>query len=325
MAKKIQVGIIGTGIHGSRYANHITNDVTDTLVLSAISRRSQEGEKQASTWNCRYYKDWRELVQAKSVEAVIAVTTPNLNPQIGELCIREQKPLLLEKPLTTDYPSALRLVEAFEKKSLPLTIAQTLRFNSVINTLKQELPGMGDILAINACQRLEPSSHPWLKDPAVAGGGVIFHTAVHLFDALRHITGQEITSIRASSRRIYNPKLEDLVTAEIRCSKGAMGVVDVAKVSPARMGKLEFICEKGHLQGDQIHSTVQKIYGSQIENVQCPPPAPTIPPLLRDWHAYLCGKGINPVPGLEGLAAVKICHACRLATETGDWVSLSDF
>ncbi len=35
----MRIGIIGTGKHGSRYANHIVNDI-DGLELTAISRRS---------------------------------------------------------------------------------------------------------------------------------------------------------------------------------------------------------------------------------------------------------------------------------------------
>ena len=42
----MQIGVIGTGKHGSRYANHIVKDV-DGLTLAAISRRSPEGLDQA--------------------------------------------------------------------------------------------------------------------------------------------------------------------------------------------------------------------------------------------------------------------------------------
>ncbi len=69
---------------------------------------------------------------------------------------------------------------------------------------------MGRLLSVSASQRLEPSTS-WLEEPEIAGGGIIFHTAVHLFDALRFITGDEIATIRAVARNIYNPRLEDPV------------------------------------------------------------------------------------------------------------------
>ncbi|MFN2359369.1 MAG: Gfo/Idh/MocA family protein, partial [Desulfotignum sp.] len=108
----------------------------------------------------------------------------------GRLCAERKKPLLIEKPLTTDYYAAQELVDQFERKSLPLTVAQTLRYNNVILSLRDNLLSMGRLFSLCATNRLEPSTMSWLVQPEIAGGGVIFHTAVHLFDALRFITGQ---------------------------------------------------------------------------------------------------------------------------------------
>ena len=163
---------------------------------------------------------------------------------------------------------------------------------------------------------------PWLEQPEIAGGGVIFHTAVHLFDALRFITGEEIIKIRAVARKIFNPRLEDMVVAEVILSNGCLGIVDTSKVSPARTGRYEFVCENGHLHGDQIHGTLQKIEGTNAIILPVEKPSPTILPLLEDWHTFVNGRGRNPIPGSEGLAAVKVCHACRKSVVTGQWVEI---
>jgi predicted dehydrogenase len=162
----------------------------------------------------------------------------------------------------------------------------------------------------------------WLEQPEIAGGGVIFHTAVHLFDALRFITGQEIVKIRAVARNIYNPQLEDLLIAEAVLSNGTLAIVDTSKVSPARACRYEFVCEKGQLHGDQVHGILQKIEGMSISNLPVKPPRPSLLPLLVDWYAFLHGNGKNPISGMEGLAAVKICHACRESIASGQWVDI---
>lgn len=319
---KIQIGIIGTGKHGSRYANHIVNDLGHCFQLAAISRRSAEAKEQAAVWNTTLYQDWRELVGSKQVDAVICVTTPNLNPEIGRFCAEQKKPLLIEKPLTTDYYAAQEFVDQFERMSVPLTVAQTLRYNNVILALRDNLLSMGRLFSLCATHRLEPSTMSWLEQPEIAGGGVIFHTAVHLFDALRFITGQEIVKIRAVARNIYNPQLEDLLIAEAVLSNGALAIVDTSKVSPARACRYEFVCEKGQLHGDQVHGILQKIEGMSIKNLLVNPPGPALLPLLVDWYAFLQGNGKNPISGSEGLAAVKICHACRESVASGQWVDI---
>lgn len=322
MVEQIRVGIIGTGKHGSRYAHHIVEDLQSCFKLVAISRRSIEGKEQGERWKARWIDDWRKLVEDTSVDAVITATTPNLNLEIAHLCADHKKPLLLEKPIATDYRVAKEIVDRFTEEQLGLTIGQTLRYNSVICALRDRFAEMGPLYSLFASQRLEPSSLDWLEDPEVAGGGVIFHTAVHMFDAIRFITGLEVVRIRGSVRSIFNQKLEDLLSAEIELSNGAIGILDTSKVSPARAGRYEFVCEQGHLQGDQIHGMLQKIIKTSIEELSVTPPGPALLPLLKDWYKFLTQKGINPIPATEGLAAVKICHACNMSVKTGGWVSL---
>lgn len=322
MGDPIGVGIIGTGKHGSRYAHHLVTDLPDRLRLTAISRRSPEAKDQADRWRTTLHRDWRDLVASKQVEAVISAVTPDLNPAIARACAESGKPLLMEKPLATDVASAQEIVATGRQAGVPLTVAQTLRYNSVIRGLQSQLPGMGRLFSLTASHRLEPSSLPWLEQPEIAGGGVILHTAVHIFDALRFVTGAEVVKIRASARRVFNPRLEDLLVAELELSNGCLGLIDSGKVSPARAGRYEFVCEQGQLQGDQVHGILEKIIGARMTSLPVAPPTPTILPLLQDWHAFLTRGRNNPIPGEEGLAAVKICHACRLSVVSGGWVNV---
>ncbi len=321
--KRWRIGIIGTGRHGSRYANHLTRDLKELAELTAISRQStDQGQEQARTWNTRFHADWRQLVADPAVEAVISVTTPNLNPAIAAACLEHQKPLLMEKPLAVNAAAAQTMVAGFTKAKLGLTVGQTLRYNPIILGLKQELAKVGAIHAFAATHHLEPSTLPWLADPETAGGGVIFHTAVHLFDALRFISGQELIRVRAASYQIHNPRLEDLFSAQIEMSGGLFGIVMAGKVGMARAGRYEFMGEAGLLQGDQVHGRLELVQGMTTTPLPHGPAGPAILPLLRDWLAFLEGEGENPIPGAEGLAAVMACEACRASAASGGWVSV---
>lgn len=318
----IGVGIIGLGIHGSRYARHIVEDV-EGLRLTAVCRRSEEGRRQARAWDACYYRDWQELIMAPEVEAVIAVTTPDLNLAIGRLCASLGKPLLAEKPLAVNTSQATELVAAFARKGLPLTVGQTLRFNATILALKELLPKAGQLFSFYANQRLEPSSHPWLEIPEIAGAGVVLHTAVHLFDALRFITGREVRRVRATMHHRHNPRLEDLFTALIEMDHDLVGTIDASKVGPARSGRFEFVGSQGQLAGDQVHGFVDFLVHNAIEPLARHQPVSTIIPLLRAWKTHLQGSGPNPIPGEEGLAAVRICEACRRSAQEDRWVDLA--
>lgn len=312
------VGIIGSGVHGSRYAAHIRADLPG-LRLVAVSRRSAAGARQAREWECAYHADWAELVADARVEAVIAAATPDLNPAIARACAAAGKALLVEKPLAITVADGEAMVAVMDSAGLPFTVAQTLRYNTVIRALRAELGRAGPLHAFSADQRLERSRHAWLEEPAVAGGGVILHTAVHLFDALRFVTGREVRRVRALTRRRYNAALEDQLLVAMELDGDLPGLADASKVGPARCGRYEFVGEAGQLQGDQIHGTLEFVEGLTVTPLAHPPLTPTLPPLLGAWERHLRGKGPNPIPAAEGLAAIRICDACRRSAASGDW------
>jgi predicted dehydrogenase len=321
--KTIKVGIIGTGRHGSRYANHIIHDISG-LELTAICRRSPEGQKQAETWNVFWHYDWSDLIRNPEVEAVIAVTPPHINPGIAEACVRESKPLLIEKPLAVNSSVASQIVHSFRSSNIPLTVGHALRFNSTIKALQKELYSVGTVFLFSANHRLEKAPQDWQDNPDMAGGGVILHNAVHIFDALRFITGHEVVRVHSSMFCHHTLKVEDLFTAQVEMEGGLVGMVDASNVGKSRSGHYVFVGSEGQLQGDQVHGIIEFIHGTTIERLPCDKPVPTILPLLTAWRDYLQGKGANPVTGEDGLAAVIICDACRISAIKDKWVEVKD-
>jgi predicted dehydrogenase len=318
------VGIIGSGRHGSRYANHVARDVAG-LRLAAISRRSPQGADQAAAWQCAWHRDWRDLVADRRVEAVIAVAPPALNLEIARCCAAAGKPLLLEKPLAATSAAAAAIVDLYAGCDLPLTIGQTLRYNPVVRKLREQLPVIGTLYSVAANQRLEPSTLAWHAEPSLAGAGVSFHTAVHVFDGLRWITGLEIKRLMAVCRRRHNAVLENLLAVLVEMDGEVVGTIDCSKVGQARTGRFEFVGGEGQLHGDQVHGTLELVRGARVTTLHPGEPVNTIIPLLLDWQAFLAGRGVNPVTGADGLVAVRLCEACLESARTERWIALHDF
>ena len=314
----IRVGLIGAGRHGSRYAAHILRDM-EGMTLAAMARRSEQGQDQARDWGCRWFRDWRDLVADPGVDAVIGVVPPAHNPAIAAACSAAGKPLLLEKPMAADLAGAREILALWQQGKLRLTVGQTLRYNQVIRLFARQLPERGRLYSFTANQRLEPSTLAWHEDPSQAGAGVSFHTAVHVFDALRFITGREIRRVMARTGQHHNGSLEDLLVAMVEMESGILGLVDCSKISPARSGRFEFVTDQGQLAGDQVHSVCHWISGRTVTPLDPGPPVPTIRLLLADWQRYLGDEGDNPVPPPDGFAAVAACAACLASARDNTW------
>lgn len=314
----IGVGVIGTGKHGSRYANHIFRDI-EGLHLAAICRRSKEGRLQARDWGCTWYKDWSGLITDPEVDCIVAAVPPIFNLPIARVCADAGKALLLEKPLAASGREAKEIIDLFAASDLQLTTGHTLRYNGVITCFRRLLPGIGHLHSFSANQRLEPSSLEWHEDPELAGAGVSFHTAVHIFDAIRYITGLEIVRVCALARKKHNRGLEDLVGVLLEMENDVVGTIDCSKVSQSRSGRYEFVGDHGQLLGDQVHNYCEQIIDHKRAVIDPGDPIPTIEPLLRDWEGYLRGTLPNPVSGEDGYTAVRICEACLSSSATGKW------
>ena len=317
----MKIGLIGTGRHGSRYANHIVHDFED-MELGGISRRSEQGREQAREWGTDFFKDYRELIDSDQVEAVIAAVPPVLNSEIAKLCVKRKKPLLVEKPLAINSEEGEKIVTLMRDAGVPLTVGQTLRYNPVIRKLREELPKQGRLFTVYANQRLEPSDLQWLENPVEAGGGITFHIAVHVFDALHFITGLKVIRVSAMCRTCRTKNLEDMALIHVEMENGVAGIVDVSKLSSSRSGRYEFICDSAQLHGDQIHGYVDSIAAARETRIGSYRPEPSIPPLLADWLAYLKGEGENPVSGEDGLYAIRVSEASRESAEDSRWVNV---
>jgi len=317
----MRIGIIGTGRHGSRYANHIVNDCNE-LQLSAVARRSDEGQQQADSWGARYLKNWQELVASPEVDAVICAVPPALNIDIARQCSKYGKPLLIEKPLSINSVDGLDIVNTMKRAGVPLTVGQTLRYNPVVQKLRAELPNQGTLYTAYANQRLEPSDIKWLENPLEAGAGITFHIAVHVFDALHYITGLKVVRVSAMCRICKTKHLEDLALIHVEMENGVAGIVDVSKLSTSRSGRYEFICEKSQLHGDQIHGYVNCISANVERQLEKFPPVPTVLSLLREWQQFLSGDGPNPVSGEDGLYAIRVSEASLESSEDSRWVNV---
>jgi predicted dehydrogenase len=280
--QKLRVGVIGAGKHGSRYARHIQDDV-EGLTLAAIC------------------------------------LPPTLNLSVALACAQSGKPLLLEKPMAVNVAEAKEIRDCFARKNLGLTIGQTLRYNALINLLRERLPMVGSLCSLSANQRLEPTSMAWLDQPELAGAGISFHTAVHVFDAIRFITGKEIVRVMARTRCLHSKILEDHLIVLLELDDGLLGTVDCSKIGSGRSGRFELIGELGQLHGDQVHHQLECIQGGQRLSLACGEQVSTIVPLLEDWCRFLRGERENPIPPEVGLAAVQVCEACLRSAAKKGW------
>jgi len=319
----IRFGLIGMGRHGMRYAQHLMRDVEGVELYAVCRQDPLRGETFAREHNVRYYREYLDLLSDPKVEAVAVVTPPRLHERICTTAVSAGKAVLVEKPMACNTREAINIVEATSRSGSLLMVAHTLRFNTVVQALEQHLDEIGAIHMISMNQRLEPPDRDWMDDFALAGGGAILNTGIHLFDLLRHVSGDEVRHVYCEIARIFYEELEDafVATMGLRHSK-IHCVLDVARYTGGRSGRIEFVGETGQLMGDFEHGYGMIIRGRRATPLDIAPPVQTIVEVLKAFVQALQHDEEPLISAVDGYQAVEIAEACYDSASTKQAVEL---
>jgi len=313
----IPVGLVGAGKHGERYLHHIATDVPELAVRLLCRRDAAVGREQAARFGARFVEDFRDLVSSPEIAAVIVVVPPTLNPAVSTEAARAGKAILVEKPLAVDLKAAREIRRAAETAAVPVMVAQTLRYNSVVRAVRENLEPLGGLHQVCLSQRFEPTRLDWLDDPRVSGGGNLLHTGVHSFDLLRFLTGEEPLTVVAKTGRVFTRQSEVNFVALFSFGGGLLGSVAGSRATTGRSGAIEVVGERGQLVADHVHGWAFRLSGTSRHPLEVAPPVPTVCQVLRAFVRVVDEGAPPPITLDDGVRTVAMAEACYRSAESG--------
>ena len=316
-------GLVGLGRHGTRYATHLLAQDVPGASLAAVCRRDAAAARAfAASRGIIAHTDPDLLFADPSVDAIVLAVPPNLHPALVSAALAAGKPVLVEKPLATDTEGARTILAAARGASSPLMVAHTLRFDTVVQTLRASLSAIGPLTLLTLDQMAEPSDQVWGDAPGV--GGALVNIGVHGFDLVRFLTGQEVVEVVCRTARAQSMQTEDTFAALLTLSgpPGLAVVVD-SRAAGGRSGRIVAVGQTGQLAGDFSAGTLTLIRGRERTPVALPASAPTVREVLRAFVQALQEGRPVPVPAEDGYRAVAVAGACALSAAEGRPVRLS--
>ena len=314
---ELRLGLIGAGIHGARYVEHLARGDVEGARLAALCRRDEAaGREMARAAGARYVREPEDVVADPEVDAIAVVVPPDLHPRIVGACLDAGRPVLVEKPLAASAAEAREMAARAERTGTFAMVAHTLRFDPLIRRMREEVASLGPLRVIALNQRFEPTDRPWIDEPG--RGGAILNTGVHGFDLMRFLTGCEVVSIYAEAAAVVTRRTEDEVVAVMRLEPGGvLATLDNARTTQGRSGRIEIAGERGQLRGDHVHRDLHRLEGRHATSLGPIPPAATVAEALRAFVRAVARGEPPPITVHDGLAAVEIAEACRRSVELG--------
>ena len=196
MAKKLKVGIIGTGgISPVHHSGYVKSGLAEVYALCDIKPGVLKDK--AAKWGVpkeRCFRNYHDLLALREIDAV-SVCTPNLMHCVITVdSLRAGKHVLCEKPMAMNPAECKRMNDAARKARRKLQIGLMQRFRSDANYVKRLVSQglLGDIYYARcfAIRRRGVPSWGVFGQVDKQGGGAVIDIGVHQMDLTWWLMGQ---------------------------------------------------------------------------------------------------------------------------------------
>ncbi|WP_276481925.1 Gfo/Idh/MocA family protein [Paraflavitalea pollutisoli] len=155
-AEKINVGVIGCGDRGTGIMS-VMRELPELFNIVALCDildfRLDHARKVAGAPSPKEYKDYRQVLDDKNVQAVVAATPLNMHYPIASAALSAGKQVFLEKTMTYNIPEAIKLVKQVkEHPNQVLQVGHQYRYVPLYFKVKEmiEKGYLGKVVHIDA-------------------------------------------------------------------------------------------------------------------------------------------------------------------------------
>lgn len=258
--RRFRAGIVGYGYTGRLH--HIAYERAGGEVI-AVADPNPRVEVPASVERFASMED----LLALDVDG-ISLCVPNaLHCDLTIAALRAGKHVLLEKPIAVDPEQARRMIAEADRCRRTLFVGMTHRFYPELIAARAAVANgeIGEVVAITDCiyEHFGFLDSPrWYLDRAMAGGGTVLSSGIHLVDRVLWFAGDRVTAAWGSaSNPFFGQDVEDCAQMSLRFASGVSAQIAFGLLrEPAPLTcRLTVIGTRGMIVADtwkgwQIHS-----------------------------------------------------------------------
>jgi len=237
MREPVRIAVAGAGLIGQAHIRRILDE--PGARLAAIIDPSPAAREQAAALGVPAFADLAEGLRTTRPDGVVIATPNQLHVPHGLAAVEAGVPMLLEKPVSGDLDSAMRLVGAAEAADVPILVGHHRRHSPLMQRAHSAVASgsLGRVVAATGlCLFRKPNQgyfdgpQSWRREP---GGGVILINLIHVIDDMRNLCG-DITAVQAvASNATRGFPVEDTAAVLLHFANGALGTLMISDATAA--------------------------------------------------------------------------------------------
>jgi myo-inositol 2-dehydrogenase/D-chiro-inositol 1-dehydrogenase len=312
----LRVAVLGVGIMGADHVARLTSKISGARVAVVNDYLTEKAEQiAAGIPGCRVISDPLDAIADAQVDAVVLATPGPTHEKQLLACLEHRKPVLCEKPLTTDVETSLEVVKReAELGTRLIQVGFMRRFDHEYAQLKAMLDAgeLGRPLVLH-CVHRNPA-----VPPSFDSAMVVRDSLVHEVDVTRFLFDEEIVSIQIIKPSANPGAPEGLADPQIAIMRTASGKhVDVelfVTTGVAYEVRTEVVAEKGSatigLDVGLVRKTAPGHWGGQITPGFRERFGQAYDTEFARWvDAVRSGANVDGPGAWDGYAASAVCEA----------------
>ena len=225
------LGLIGLGRIGAFHAETLSN-LPEVSGLVITDERPDVVAEIAAKYGATPADSVEALLTSGVDGVVVAAATP-AHAELTLAAVGKGLPTFCEKPIASTAADSTRVAEAITRSGVPVQVGYQRRFDAAFAAVKQAVDA-GSLGTLHTVRSTTMAPAPPPMDYIRGSGGIFRDCAVHDFDVIRWITGQEVAEVYATGSVQGDPLFADYGDVDtaaivVRFDGGALGVVSAAR------------------------------------------------------------------------------------------------
>lgn len=232
----VKIGVIGAG-HLGKIHIRVILEIAEFELVGFFDPDTKRSEEISREFGVTSYSDAESLI--KDCEALDIVTPTTFHFGYAAFCLRQQKHLFIEKPVTSTSEEGKDLIRLAEEAKVIVQVGHVERFNpAMLSVEKYELKPM-----FIECHRLAQ----W--NPRGTDVSVVQDLMIHDLDLVNSLVKSPLKRISASGVSVLSDT-PDIANARLEFANGSVANLTTSRISIKNMRKMRIFQTSGYVSLD---------------------------------------------------------------------------
>jgi myo-inositol 2-dehydrogenase/D-chiro-inositol 1-dehydrogenase len=326
--------VLGAGRIGRIHATNLAGRVAGATLVGLADPQPDPLTRLASELGVRRaVADYRELLTARDVDAVVVCTPTSTHYQVLMDAAASGKQIFAEKPIDLELPRIDAINAEVARRGLHMMVGFQRRYDPDFRRVRDHVQAgaVGDIHIVRITSRdaVLPS-----RDFVPTSGGLFLDMTVHDLDMVRFLSGSEVTGVFATGTVLVDPMFAefndwDTAVLTLTLANGALATIDNSRRAVyGQDQRVEVFGSKGMVAAN--NHAVDRVVTADARGGHSARLTDFFPERYRDAYrlemqAFVDALGAGapmPVTGADGRQAVVIGMAAHQSARDRQFVPI---